>query len=298
MKKIGVVGVPGGWSSEHLADVAAQRTGRRLLIDLAYVSLEVDTGRVVYRSPEEGEVDLCEMDGLILKKAGPQYSPDLMDRLELLRYAEGRGVRVFSPVLSVMRVLDRLACTVTLTLGDIPMPPTTITEDIDQAHAAVGRYGTAVLKPLYTSKARGMRLISAGNGARAALEEYRAEGHSQFYLQKKEDLGGLDLGVAFLGGQYLATYARAGGGGKQWHTSVRGEKGYQPYEPSEEIIELARKAQSLFNLDFTGVDVAITPSGPIVFEVSAFGGFRGLRDACGLDAAELYVNHVLEQLEQ
>ena len=53
--------------------------------------------------------------------------------------------------------IDRLACTVTLRLGEIPLPPTVITEDIDQAAAAVERFGTAVLKPLYTSKARGMR---------------------------------------------------------------------------------------------------------------------------------------------
>ncbi len=32
--KIGVVGVPGGWSSEILADTVYNKTGYRMLIDL------------------------------------------------------------------------------------------------------------------------------------------------------------------------------------------------------------------------------------------------------------------------
>jgi ribosomal protein S6--L-glutamate ligase len=34
----------------------------------------------------------------------------------------------------------------------------------------------------------------------------------------------------------------------------------------------------------------------VVWEVSAFGGFRGLWEARGIDAAELYVRFVLERI--
>jgi ribosomal protein S6--L-glutamate ligase len=61
------------------------------------------------------------------------------------------------------------------------------------------------------------------------------------------------------------------------------------------VIELARRAQALFAMDFTTVDVAETNSGPIVFEVSAFGGFRGALEGIGIDAAGLYAEHVLRQ---
>ncbi len=49
-------------------------------------------------------------------------------------------------------------------------------------------------------------------------------------------------------------------------------------------------------MDFTTVDVAETKDGPIVFEVSAFGGFRGALEGIGINAAGLYVAHVLRQL--
>jgi ribosomal protein S6--L-glutamate ligase len=60
---------------------------------------------------------------------------------------------------------------------------------------------------------------------------------------------------------------------------------------------MARRAQALFGMDFTTVDVAETDAGPVVFEVSAFGGFRGAREGMGLDVAPLYVEHVINRLE-
>ena len=59
---------------------------------------------------------------------------------------------------------------------------------------------------------------------------------------------------------------------------------------------LGRRAQAPFGLTFTTVDIALTPDGPIVFEFSAFGGYRGAQEGCGIDAAALVADHVLEQV--
>jgi ribosomal protein S6--L-glutamate ligase len=286
--KIGVVGTLGGWSSELLADTVAARTGYRLLVDMEQVCLDLDTGTATFRG-----VDLAGLDGLIVKKIGARYSPDLLDRLELLRFLAERGLPIFSSPLSIMRVLDRLSCTVTLRLGGIPMPPTTITESVDEALAAVGRYGEAVFKPLFTSKARGMTVIADGPEARAAVEAFHAE-NPIMYMQQKIELPGQDLGIVFLGGEYMTTYARCGNGA--WNTTTESGGKYAPAEPSPEALAVARKAQGLFSLDFTCVDVVETAAGPVVFEVSAFGGFRGIQEACGLDAAAMYTDYVMEKI--
>ncbi len=289
MPKIGVVGTPGGWSSEGLADTVAQKTGYRLLIDMANVRLDLETGQAWYQG-----TDLSQLDALMVKKVGSQYSPDLLDRLELLRMLSKKGMPIFSDPLKIIRVLDRLSCTVTLRAGGIPMPPTSITEDATEALAAVKQYGEAVFKPLYSSKARGMQVIAAGPDAEAAIARFRSE-NSIMYIQKKMDLGGQDLGVAFLGGEYLTTYARCNAG-NSWNTTTRSGGQYKPYSPSRETIELARRAQDLFGLDFTCVDVAETHGGAVVFEVSAFGGFRGIQTASGLDAAQLFLDYVLKKV--
>lgn len=277
--RLAVIGVEGGWSSERLADAVAQRTGERRLIDPAHLVADLDR-----RSLKYGDLDLLEFDGLVVKKLGGQYSPDLLDRLELLRFAEASGVRVFSRPDAIGRLIDRLTCTVTLRAAGIPMPPTVVTEDVAQAADVVRRFGATVVKPLYTTKARGMRVLQPSANLGAELAEYQAAGNPVFYLQKRIDLPGRDLGVVFLGGEYLGTYARVAGD-KSWHTSTSHGGKYAACEPGDDVIRLARYAQSLFGLDYTSVDIAETPDGPVVFEVAAFGGFRGLRDACGVDAA-------------
>ena len=288
--KVAVIGVPGGWSSEALADALEQRTGFRCLVDMSEVCCDLEAGKAWWSG-----VELNALDGLVVKKVGPAYSPDLLDRLEMLKLVESWGPRVFSPPGTIMGILDRLSCTAALVRGGIPMPATIVTESVEQAALAVERLGTSVLKPLFSTKARGMMLVSPGEHLREEIAGYQAAGNRTIYLQQKLNLPGRDLGVVFLGGKYLATYARVAGGGS-WNTTHRAGGRYEAVEPGEEIRELARKSQALFDLDFTCVDVAETDRGPVVFEVSAFGGFRGLKESCGLDAAGAYADYVLKEL--
>ncbi len=290
--RIGVVGTFGGWSSEKLADAVARRTGYRLLIDLKDVRADLTEGKVWFN-----DVDLSTLDALLIKKVGARYSPHLLDRLEILRYLHGRGVKMFSDPARIMRVLDRLSCTVTMKLADIPMPPTVITEDVQGATAAVEAFGEAVFKPLYSTKARGMVVMRKGPGLREEIERFKEE-NQILYIQQKIDHRGQDLGITFLGGKYLTTYARCQSDASIWNTTTPNGGKYKPCHPREEIISLAQKAQAPFGLDFTCVDVALTREGPMVFEVSAFGGFRGVETAAGIDVAGLMVDYALKRLQR
>lgn len=297
---IGVIGIAGAWSTERMLDALEARTGQRILIEMQHVAAEFGSGRprLVHRGRP-----LDTLDGVIVKKIAERYSPDALDRVELLRVVEAAGVRIFSPPGTIAPLIDRLAGTVKLQVGGIPMPATVVTESVDEAYATVLRFGALIAKPLYTSKARGMLLLRAPGrlGALAGPEELRAtiaefkRANEVMYLQQLVDMPGRDLGVTFLGGEYLATYARVRGDAS-WSTSTSSGGKYQRHEPSREIIELAHRAQALFDLDFTCVDVVETPEGPRVFEVSAFGGFRGLEDACGLDAAGAYADYAIRCL--
>ncbi|WP_417510104.1 GAK system ATP-grasp enzyme [Methylophaga sp.] len=291
--KIGVIGIPGKWSTETLADAVQAKTGYRLVIDMSEVTLDLTRMQLMYRG-----TNLCELDGLIVKKISAEYSPSTLDRLEMLRVAEQQGVRVFSRVESMLRLIDRLSCTITLKNAGIPMPNTCITEDVEQAINTVKQYGEAVFKPLFSTKARGMTLINAKQAdsqIRQQVSDFK-QVNPVMYIQQKLNLSGQDLGLVFLAGNYLGTYARVSQS-DAWNTTIHSGGRYAAFEPSSEIIEIATQAQSLFKMDFTTVDVAITDNGPIVFEVSAFGGFRGAKEGCEVDAAALYVEHVLETID-
>jgi len=290
--KIGVIGIAGKWSTEALADAVEARTGHRLVIEMGEVTLDLERQRLLFH-----EQDLCQLDALIVKKISASYDPNTLDRLELLRVAEQAGVRVFSGAVNILRLIDRLSCTVTLRNAGIPMPATRVTEDIKAAVAAVEDFGSAVFKPLYSTKARGMCVIDADRD-RSEIEHevlaFQAE-NPMMYIQQKVELPGRDLGMVFLGGEYLGSYARVSQD-DAWNTTIHSGGRYAAYTPPDAVIELAQRAQALFDLDFTTVDVAETNAGPIVFEVSAFGGFRGALEGIGIDAAGLYAEHVLRQL--
>lgn len=289
-KKIGVIGIPGKWSTETLADEVEQRTGFRLVIDMARASLDLTSGRLWF----DGQ-DLCALDGLLVKKISAAYNPNTLDRLELLRAAERAGVRVFSPAERILRLIDRLSCTVTLRNADIPMPDTRVTEDPKAALQAVQDFGSAVFKPLYSTKARGMCVIDAADpAAEQAIAAFQAE-NPMLYIQRKLNLSGRDLGLVFLAGEYLGAYARVSQTGA-WNTTIHSGGRYERDDPPEAIIELARRAQAPFGMDFTTVDVAESDAGPIVFEVSAFGGFRGAKEGIGINAAARYVEYALREL--
>jgi ribosomal protein S6--L-glutamate ligase len=291
-KRIGVVGIPGKWSTEALADAVEQRTGFRLVIDMAAVTLDLGAGRLRF-----GEHDLCALDGLLVKKISRRYSPNTVDRLELLRVAERAGVRVFSGAENMLRLIDRLSCTITLRNAGIPMLETRVTEDADAAAQAVRDFGSAVFKPLFSTKARGMQLMDASMSRKRMLGEIRRfqEENPMMYIQRRIDLRGRDLGMVFLGGDYLGTYARVSQG-DAWNTTTHSGGRYEAYQAPQELIDLAHRAQAPFGMDFTTVDLALTDDGPTVFEVSAFGGFRGALEGAGIDAAAAYADYALARI--
>ncbi|KEF30527.1 Ribosomal protein S6 glutaminyl transferase [Marinobacter nitratireducens] len=292
-KRIAVIGTPGKWSTEVLADHLERLTGFRCVVDMAEVVLNLQTGKLTYR-----DVVLNELDGVIIKKISETYSPAADDRIRMLDGLRADGVRCFSAPEQVGRLINRLEGTAALARGGVPLPETRITENTQAALAVVDEFGKAILKPLYSTKARGMIVLEAADGTEVnthKLETFRTE-HGLFYLQKFVNLGGQDLGMVFLGGEYLCTYARVGDA-NAWNTTINSGGKYQAYDASPELIELGYKAQSCFDLSFTTVDIALTEEGPVVFEVSAFGGFSGALKGCGIDAAEKLCEYVLNELE-
>lgn len=289
--RVAVVGIEGAWSTDALADALERATGYRLVVDLADVTADLDSGAVYFR-----DVRLDQLDGIVVKKLDRAYSPDMYSRLEVLRYLQSRGVRVFSRPENIAGMLNRLSCTARLREHDIPMPPTVVTEDPGLARAAIEGFGRAVLKPLYSTKARGMEVVEAdAPDLAAAIEAFGRAGNRCFYIQKMLPLGDRDHGIVFMGGRHVGSYSRVRADG-QWNTTTNLGGHYECYEAPDEVVDLAARAQAPFGLDYTSVDVAEVEGRYVVFEVSAFGGFRGLRDGCGLDVATQYAEYVAHEL--
>jgi ribosomal protein S6--L-glutamate ligase len=301
--KIAVIGEPGAWSTERLATAVRGRGADAEVVDLATCSLRLPDPRLFHRGrPLDGFA------GAIVKKVGDTaLGWSVRERIVLLRHLEASGVPVLSAPACLETAIDRLGMTVELVRAGLPVPDTLVTESAEEAETGVETFGVAVVKPLFTSKGRGMRKLGADHltamgrqiqSAKAALAEHTAAGYGPFYLQRFVKHPGRDLGVAVLEGKVLGAYWRRAGA-DQWMTTILSGGRYERAEPPEAALELARRAAVHFGLLFTGVDLMETPEGGfIVLEVSAFGGFRGLLDACGIDAAPLFAEAALRRFSQ
>ena len=290
-RKIGVIGIRGAWSTEALSSQLAKKGVGGQVLELHEIGYDLSSGRIEHR-----DHDLESFDALIIKKMGKQYSSNLLDQLELLELLERRGMKFFSSPAQIRRMISRLACTVRLWENDIPMPPTFITEDDAAAAQWVEAHGPAVMKPLYSTKARGMVVVSNKAETANAVAGLRESGEKIIYLQKKLELAGADYGLVFLGGEFIGAYSRVGDG-SSWHTTTQQGGKYAAFDPPQDMIELASKAQAPFGLDFTCVDVAVSEEqGPVVFEVSAFGAYRGLFESAGLDASDMLTDYAINKL--
>lgn len=290
--KIGVVGILGAWSTEVLADNVEKRTGFRCIIDFAEVKIDLSTNQALYK----GE-DLCTFDALIVKKISKLYSPASVDRLIALEWINTQGVKVYSNPKSMARLINRLGCTMTLSSAGIPMPRTVIAESVEHAVSIVKKYKSCVLKPLFSTKAMGMCVMNHDDPELYNKLNDFHKSNPVMYLQQKLELPGRDLGVMFLGEKYIGTYARVSQG-VGWNTTTRDGGKYACHEPHKNTIEMARKARECFDLTYTTVDVVEFDNldDNIIFEVSAFGGFRGAKEGCGIDVAGQYVDYVIQQI--
>ena len=288
--RVAAAGTPGAWSTERLEEALAGAGAETFAFSLADCTFSMTEGAVML-----GDQDLGTLDGLVVKKLGRSSEAAAPSRVQLLQQLEFRGVRVFSPADGIREVNDRYQMTQRLAQAGVPLPRTVVTESVEAATDVVEAWGRVVVKPLYTSKGRGMLSLAREDAYRLKLRQWQRRWETPFYLQEYVPHPGRDIGVVVLGGESPGAYYRVARPGS-WLTTTSAEGHYERCELSPEMRRLACLAADLFGLDFTVVDLVEVRGGFLIYEVSAFGGFAGLWQTHGIDAARLYADHVVRTL--
>jgi tetrahydromethanopterin:alpha-L-glutamate ligase len=286
--RVAVAGVPGAWSSERMCSALRERGADSFVFSLGDCLHDLTTGRV-----RLGELDLAALQGIVVKKLAPQDSPVARLRLHMLRSLEDRGVRVFSPADVIEGAMDRYGMNQRLAGAGLPLPSTLSFEGLSGLRASVDELGDAVVKPVYTSKGRGMFRVRAGEPLAVDWEEDNGRWLAQRFVESP----GRDIGACVLGGDYVGAFYRVAPTGS-WMTTTSSGGSYAPCELDPEGREIAVRAARLFGLDYTVVDLVESEAGYLLYEVSAFGGFSGLWSANRLDVAGLYADYVREELSR
>jgi ribosomal protein S6--L-glutamate ligase len=286
--RVAVAGIPGAWSSEQLASSLRDLGAESFVRSLGETVHDLTTGAVT-----AGDIDMREMDGVVVKKLGDQSNAWSRLRLHALRALEHVGVRVFSPADVIDIAMDRYRMMMALAEAGLPIPGTLAAESEGGLRAAVAAFKDCVIKPVYTSKGRGMLRLKADEPWPNALV---GQTDQRYLVQQYVEAPGRDIGATVIGGRFAGAFYRVAKAGA-WMTTTSAGGHYAPCELSTRGIEYAERAARAFGLDYTVVDLVEQDDDFLLYEVSAFGGFRGLKEASDIDSAALYARHIMEVLE-
>jgi ribosomal protein S6--L-glutamate ligase len=286
--EVWVAGLEGASSSYRMAEALSGKGFHSLIFSLSECVLDLEKNTVLWRG-----IDLSILDAIAVRKLGDPVDYLSHYRINLLHHLAFRGVRILSPPEAIETANNRYSNTLKLKQAGVPVPVTIIAESIDDVIYTVNRWGKVVLKPLFSSKGRGMLLLDSRTDVRPVLEQWQNEWHYPFYLQEFIRTKS-DMGIAFLNGDFIGSFQRIAGN-ESWQTTVFSGGRYAPVSPPREVVDMAQKAADCFGLDYTVVDVVCNGGQYFVYEVSAFGGFSGL-SVCNIDAADLLAAYIKKEL--
>jgi RimK family alpha-L-glutamate ligase len=206
-------------------------------------------------------------------------------RLGLLHAMRELGVTVWNDARAIERCVDKSMTSFLLAQAGIPTPPTWTIEREKDARARIAaelRHGPVVLKPLFGSQGRGLRLVKSLDDMPPA----DALGHV-YYIQRFVAAGTADYEdyrVFVTGGRAVAAMRRSS---RKWLTHVK-----QGGKPSgavldEEVNALATSAAQATGADFCGVDVIRPRLGrSLVLEVNSMPAWGGLQQVTPINIAQ------------
>ena len=222
-------------------------------------------------------------DGVLVRTMAGGTFEAVTLRLGLLHALADMGVPVWNSARAIERCVDKSMTSFLLVRAGLPTPATWAAEHREQAAEIVRREKCAlVLKPLFGSQGRGLRLIREPDDLPAPGE---AAG-GVYYLQRfvgAERGGYHDFRLLVSQGRVIAAMMRHS---THWVTNVK--RGAKPVAavPDGAMKELAIAAAAAVGADFAGVDIIYDRDDrPLVLEVNSMPAWSGLQKTTPVDIA-------------
>ena len=205
-------------------------------------------------------------------------------RLGILHALRELGVCVVNDARAIERCVDKSATSFLLARAGIPTPATWAVESIGAAAAIVEREaasGPLVLKPLFGSQGRGLRLIRRKDDL-PGPEAVKGVYYLQRYVGVERD-GFRDFRLLVSRGRVITAMMRHAA---TWVTNIKRGGRPVPAVIDRKTKALAVAAASAVGADFAGVDLLHDADGrPTVLEVNSMPAWSGLQKVTGTNIA-------------
>lgn len=280
------------WHSRRLIAAFAARGGEAVCVPLHRCGF--DTGSPCGLLLPEFEDALPA--GAFLKQISAGSFEQVTMRLGVLHALRELGVPVYNDARVAERCVDKSMTSFLLQQAGVPTPPTWAAESRDTAAAIVkaeARPGRPlVLKPLFGSQGRGLRLV---DGVDALPDAAEVDG--TFYLQRYvagPGAGWRDWRVFVVGDRPVAAMVRHG---VEWRTNAARGARCEAVEAVGALGELAVAAARAVGAGYAGVDIIADARGAFeVLEVNSMPAWKALQQVTTTDIAAALVEDFLARL--
>ncbi len=235
--------------------------------------------------------------GVIVRSISSGSFEAITRRLGVLHAFAQMGVPVWNSAKAIERCVDKSTTTFLLAQAGLPTPQTFAVESLANAKAVAERelaHGPLVLKPLFGSQGKGLRLIRG-------MEDLPQpdEVDDVYYLQRFVAHSGppfCDYRVFTCAGEVLGMIARRA---DSWITNMaKGAKAEAVIGPLRSTLEsLALAASTAIGTDFAGIDIIPAADGRLlVLEVNSMPAWTGLQSVVHVKIADCIANALAAQV--
>jgi RimK family alpha-L-glutamate ligase len=233
---------------------------------------------------------------VLVRVVGDGSFEEVTRRLGILHALAALGVPVWNEARAIERCVDKSMASFLVAAAGLPTPPSWAVEGLEAARALVAREapaGALVLKPLFGSQGRGLRLVAGPED----LPPAEAVG-GVYYLQRYIRSAGPEFSdhrLLVIDGAVVAAMTRRASG---WITNVRQGGRPERFVPEPALAELAVAAAACVGAAYAGVDVLRDADGrALVLEVNSMPAWQGLQRVTEANIAARLARALLARLE-
>ncbi len=211
----------------------------------------------------------------------------LLFKSKLIKQFEMAGIPVINKEVGVMNAKNKIRTLQILSEAGIPIPKSYVVLDseyIDSVVADIGKF-PVILKTVSGSQGKGVSIIESKRALRSVIEMVSKEEYSgplviQEYIKESR---GKDIRIFIVGKKIVGAMERISTKRGEFRSNFHLGGRVKIAELTKKEKDIAIAASLACKLDFSGVDILRTKSGPKVIEVNASPGLEGISKATNKD---------------
>ncbi|MEE2783343.1 MAG: 30S ribosomal protein S6--L-glutamate ligase [Pseudomonadota bacterium] len=208
----------------------------------------------------------------------------------VVRQFEMMGVYCVNESVAITRARDKLRSLQLLSRRGVGIPVTSFANSPDDVKGLIREVGGAplVIKLLEGTQGIGVVLAETKKAAESVIQAFMGLNTAILVQEYIKEAGGSDVRAFVVGNRVIAAMKRQAPEGEFRSNLHRGGKATLERLTKTER-ETAIRAAKVMGLNVCGVDILRSQRGPLVMEVNASPGLRGIEEATGRDIAGLIV---------